>query len=191
MTLGVSRNGRKYTLTTLLESLNALPPINFSEDKNHEIFMQYLIQLFKISKFNEENAYEFFYNMHPDIQSGVFDTSVINGSLLFLKNVGGLAGADMSFFKDKSNNICFTIKDNDASFITKYITIYIKGFNNPISEISVVSHNKSETKITDMNYVSCKFTLETLMKCIATILTWQYNRSNISRRVKPVGGENE
>ena len=86
MAVGISENGRKYTLTTLLESLNMMPPIKFNEEKNHELFVEYLTQLF---------------------------------------------------------------------------------------------------------YVQCKFVLEILMKCIATLLTWQYKKSNIDRRVKPAGGENE
>lgn len=191
MTLGISGNGRKYTLTTLLESLNTMPPINFNEEKNHELFVEYLTQLFKVSKFEEENAYEFFYHMHPDLDSTVFRTDIINGSILFLKKFGGLASADLPFFRDSRNHLSFFIKDNDATFITNNITIFIKGFHNPISEISINNYNTKELKLTDMNYVQCKFALETLMKCIATLLTWQYKKSNIDRRVKPVGGENE
>ena len=193
MTVGASENGRKYTLTALLESLNAMPPIIFNEEKNHEheLFMEYLTQFFKFSKLDEEDAYEFFYHMHPDLDSAVFHTDVINGSILFLRKFGSLVGADLPFFDDRKKHLSFFIKDNDATFITRGIVIFIKEFHNPISKISIKNYNAEALKLKNMNYMQCKFTLEILMKCIATLLTWQYKKSNIDRRVKPVGGENE
>lgn len=164
-------NITKHELDTIL---NALPPINFDYNNDHEKFAEYLYQLISRDAIDKLNPYEFFFSLYPEIESGELNTTVINGSLLYIRNKLGLASVDLKIH-DMPEKLHFFFKDRDATFIINHIVICVKGFTNPISEIHVQIRSEN-MKYSDLNFTQRKYILYKLMQCIATILTWHYMR---------------
>lgn len=162
-----------------------------SMDKNelHEEIEKVIKSIFDASVCLTEDAiYDIFMNLHSDIEAGVYDCSVINGSILYLKHHAGLASADIPFYKDKDKKLSFFIKDYDASFLGTKICVHIKGFNRPLAEISLDLDGK-HIELRDASYKECVTGLKFLMESIATLLTWHYKWKKIDKQNNLSGGE--